>query len=28
MAMGILFTGMLAAVEKRLLSWFYDHSDR
>jgi len=28
MAMGILFTGILAAVEKRLLSWFYDHSDR
>lgn len=28
MAMGILFTGMLALVERRLLSWFYDQGER
>ncbi len=28
MAMGILFTGLLALIERRLLSWFYDQADR
>jgi len=28
MAMGILFTGILAMAERRLLSWFYDQAER
>ena len=28
MAMGILFTGILAMIERRLLSWFYDQAGR